>query len=221
MTNERFGTVWRTARRPEQEITMREMDLARSIQEVTDEIMLKMARYARAVTGKDICAWPAAWRSIAWPTDTFCGAGSSTTSGFSRPPATRAGLGRRSTAGTTSWAIARMRDNRHDSIRGSLLGTEFHARTDRRRSSTRIGSRTAMDLDERNLLVAEAVANEKVVGLFQGRMEFGPRALGQPLDPGRRPQPEDAVVFESRHEVSRKFSAVRPDLPGRGCAGVF
>ncbi|MEZ4464799.1 MAG: carbamoyltransferase N-terminal domain-containing protein [bacterium] len=53
MTNERFaGLFGGPARTPDQKVTEREMDLARSIQVVTEEIMLKMARYARAVTGK-------------------------------------------------------------------------------------------------------------------------------------------------------------------------
>src|SRR5258706_16088946 len=53
MTNDRFASLFGgPPRKPESPLGKREMDLARSIQVVTEEIMLKMARYARAVTGK-------------------------------------------------------------------------------------------------------------------------------------------------------------------------
>ena len=53
MTNARFDELFGgPAREPESEITQREMDLARSIQEVTEEIVLRMARHAAATTGQ-------------------------------------------------------------------------------------------------------------------------------------------------------------------------
>ena len=79
------------ARAPEAKLTQREMDLARSVQDVTEEVMLRMARYARnARPASATCAWPAAWRSIASATAGSCARDRSTSSGFSRPPATRA-----------------------------------------------------------------------------------------------------------------------------------
>jgi len=53
MTNKRFDRLFGgPPRRPESEITRREMDLARSIQEVTEEIVLRIARYAASMTGQ-------------------------------------------------------------------------------------------------------------------------------------------------------------------------
>ena len=63
MTNRRFADLFGgDARKPETPITQREMDLARSIQEVTEMAMLRMANHVHRETGEKICAWPAAWR---------------------------------------------------------------------------------------------------------------------------------------------------------------
>ena len=69
-----FSAARRASRRIA--ITQREMDLAASIQVVTEEVMLRLARVARP-RNRDarICAWPAAWRSTAWRTARCCGTG--------------------------------------------------------------------------------------------------------------------------------------------------
>ena len=180
MTNDRFAELFGGPRRlPEQQITTREMDLARSIQEVTDEIMLKMARYARAVTGKR-------YLCLAGGVALNCVAnGHILRSGifddiWIQPAAGDAGGAEG--AALYSWyhilGNPRHADNEHDYVRGTLLGPGFtRDQTKAFLDNNRIPYRE-MELDERNRLVAEAVADEKVVGMFQGRMEFGPRALG-------------------------------------------
>src|SRR5437870_4275944 len=57
MTGDRFATLFDgPARRPESKLTQREMDLARSVQEITEEVMIRMARFARRETGmRDLC----------------------------------------------------------------------------------------------------------------------------------------------------------------------
>ena len=77
----------------------------------------------------------------------------------------------------------RARRRRATRSSGSLPRPALHRRRDRARSSTRTGA-VHERFDERAELlerVAELLADEKVVGWFQGRMEFGPRALGAPL----------------------------------------
>lgn len=180
MTNDRFAKLFGGPRRlPEQQITTREMDLARSIQEVTDEIMLKMARYARAVTGKR-------YLCLAGGVALNCVAnGHILRSGFFddiwiQPAAGDAGGAEG--AALYSWyhilGNERHADNQHDFVHGTLLGPRFtREQTKSFLDENHIPYRE-MELDERNRLVAEVVADEKVVGMFQGRMEFGPRALG-------------------------------------------
>jgi carbamoyltransferase len=180
MTNDRFAQLFGGPRRlPEQQITTREMDLARSIQEVTDEIMLKMARYARAVTGKQ-------YLCLAGGVALNCVAnGHILRSGifddiWIQPAAGDAGGAEG--AALYSWYHIldnpRHADNEHDHVRGTLLGPMFtRDQTKAFLDNNRIPYHE-MELDERNRLIAEAVAGEKVVGMFQDRMEFGPRALG-------------------------------------------
>ena len=69
MTNGAFDRLFGgPPREPETKLTQREMDLARSVQVVCEEVMLRMARTAHRETGLEISAWPAAWRSTAWAT---------------------------------------------------------------------------------------------------------------------------------------------------------
>ena len=108
MTNGRFDELFGgPPRAPESDLTRREMDLARSIQEVTEEIVLRMARTAASLTGERRRCWPAAWPSTAWPTAGCSAKGPSTTSGSSPPRATPAApSGPRSRAGTRCWATS-------------------------------------------------------------------------------------------------------------------
>jgi carbamoyltransferase len=180
MTNDRFAKLFGGPRRlPEQQITAREMDLARSIQEVTDEIMLKMARYARAVTGKrHLC--------LAGGVALNCVAnGHILRSGifddlWIQPAAGDAGGAEGEALYSWYYILGNPRhaDNVRDFVHGTLLGPSFsREQTKAFLDDNRIPYRE-MEMGERNRLVAEAVADEKVVGMFQGRMEFGPRSLG-------------------------------------------
>ena len=58
MTNDKFNSLFGGApRKPESDLTQKEMDLARSVQEVTEEIVLKMAKHVRKLLGKNIYVW--------------------------------------------------------------------------------------------------------------------------------------------------------------------
>src|SRR5213594_2300061 len=90
MTNGAFDRLFGGPPRvPETKLTQREMDLARSIQVVCEEIMLRMARTARLVW--KTCVWLGVWPSIAWGTGVCFGKRRSSDSGFSPPRGTPAG----------------------------------------------------------------------------------------------------------------------------------
>jgi carbamoyltransferase len=179
MTNDRFAKLFGgPPREPEGPITRREMDLARSIQEVTEEVMLKMARYARSVTGKrHLCmAGGVALNCVA--------NGHIHRSGlfddlWIQPAAGDAGgaLG----AALYSWfhirRHERLADGQHDCMKGAQLGPYFtQGEIKKYLDANQIPYRD-ISPDEWACTVATMVAQEKVVGLFYGRMEFGPRAL--------------------------------------------
>jgi carbamoyltransferase len=180
MTSARFDRLFGgPPRRPESELTQREMDLAASIQVVTEEVMLRMARHVHGETGlPDLC--------LAGGVALNCvGNGRILRDGpFERiwvqPAAGDAGgaLG----AALFIWYQLLGNERRPaapDGQRGSLLGPRF---TDdavavflEERGAVAHRIADADELDDR---VVSLIEDEKVVGLFQGRMEFGPRALG-------------------------------------------
>ena len=166
-------------RNAESMITQREMDLAASIQKVTEEVVLRMARHAKELTGaKYLClAGGVALNCVANGVllrekifdDVWIPA-----------PAGDAG-GALGAALFVHYQLLNGERNPcgRDSMAGSLLGPKF--------SNDEIGaflkSKSAPHhffADENELLArtVAAMAGEKVVGWFQGRMEFGPRALG-------------------------------------------
>ncbi|HWV56420.1 MAG TPA: carbamoyltransferase [Longimicrobiales bacterium] len=166
-------------RRPESDLTQREMDLARSVQVVCEEVMLRMARTAKRDTGLDALC-------LAGGVALNCvGNGRILREGpFSRiwiqPAAGDAGgaLGVALLIWHRHCERARHADGVHDAMRGAYLGPSFD--TDEIRSILDASGAPYEELDRDTLLrkTARILADGKVVGWFNGRMEFGPRALG-------------------------------------------
>ncbi len=180
MTSRQFDRLFGgPPRRPESALTEREMDLAASIQQVTEEIMLRTARHVHAQTGmRNLC--------LAGGVALNCvGNGRILREGpfekiWIQPAAGDAG----GALGTALFIWHQLLEQPRtpqpgDSQHGSLLGPEF-TEAEIRDFLDRAGAdyqwcRSDEELCDR---VAELLAQEKVVGWFQGRMEFGPRALG-------------------------------------------
>ncbi|HYE13075.1 MAG TPA: carbamoyltransferase [Pyrinomonadaceae bacterium] len=184
MTNAAFDRLFGgPPRKPEGELTQREMDLARSVQEVTEEAMLRMARHAHKQTGeRNLC--------LAGGVALNCvGNGRILREGpFERvwvqPAAGDAGgsLG----AALSVWHQylgneRRVEDvcrGRSDGMSGSYLGPEFSNEEIEEFLSSTGAQYKRVGRAELAGTAARLLAAEKVVGWFQGRMEFGPRALG-------------------------------------------
>jgi carbamoyltransferase len=171
-----FGGPPRTADAP---ITQREMDLAASIQQVTEDVVQRMAATARKVTGaRHLC--------LAGGVALNCVAnGKLLRSGlfddvFITPAAGDAG----GSLGAALFVHHQLLDHPRaarstDTLKASLLGPRFENEGIRRLLEEREAPYTFFD-DEAALLktVAKEIAAGKIVGWFHGRMEFGPRALG-------------------------------------------
>ena len=180
MTNARFDELFGgPPRRPETPITRREMDLARSIQEVTEEIVLRMARHARHETGKrSLC--------LAGGVALNCVAnGRLLRSGifdeiWIQPAAGDAGgaLGAALVVWHKAIGSPRRTDGQTDAMQGAQLGPEFSREQIAEFLDARGCVYTELSDEVWAKTIAQLLADEKVVGLFQGRMEFGPRALG-------------------------------------------
>ena len=167
------------ARVPETKLTQREMDLARSVQVVCEEVMLRMARTAHRETGLDqLC--------LAGGVALNCvGNGRLLREGpFKRlwiqPAAGDAGgaLGVAQLIWHRHLERPRVVRNAKDSMNGAYLGPEYSP--EQIEQYLRGCGAVYERLDRSALLrrTARALADEKVVGWFNGRMEFGPRALG-------------------------------------------
>jgi carbamoyltransferase len=179
MTNERFHKLFGgVPRRPETEITQRHMDIARSIQDVTEEIMLKIANHVHEVTKQEnLC--------LAGGVTLNCvGNGKILRSGkfkniWIQPAAGDAGgaLG----AALFIWhqylGNLRPSDNIHDKQKGSFLGPNYDAgMEDFVKSHDVVGEK--IPANELPARIAQLINGQKIIGLLHGRMEFGPRALG-------------------------------------------
>ncbi len=180
MTNDRFAALFGgPARRPESEISPREMDLARSIQVVTEEIVLRMARHLHARTGADaLCmAGGVALNCVA--------NGRLLREGpfkdlWIQPAAGDAGgaLGAALSVWHTVRNQPRAADGVRDQMQGSNLGPAFP--DDEIEAFLKARGYPARKLapHERGAEIARLIDEQQVIGLCQGRMEFGPRALG-------------------------------------------
>ncbi len=180
MTNAKFDVLFGgPARKPEELLTQHHMDLAASIQAVTEEIVLRLVRALAAETGeKNLC--------LAGGVALNCVANGKILREklfeniWVQPAAGDAG-------GAVGAALAgyhlfhggpRTADNRHDKMQGAYLGPVY-AQADIERRLTAAGARFSV-LDDTTLIdrAAADLAGEQALGWFQGRMEFGPRALG-------------------------------------------
>jgi len=192
-------------RRPESEITQREMDIAASIQAVTEEIMVRCARHVATATGMRqlVMAGGVALNCV--------GNGEILRQGifddvWVQPAAGDAGgaLGAALFVWHDLLGNERVVDGRHDSQRASLLGPRFEVDDIRRRLDA-AGARYRL-LDENELVdeVSTHIARERIVGLFQGRMEFGPRALGcrSILGDPRSPRMQSAMNLKVKFRES-------------------
>ncbi len=180
MTNARFDKLFgKPARKPETQLTQHEMDVAASVQKVTEEIMMLQARHVHEATGmKNLClAGGVALNCVSnglilrdGPFEQI----------WIQPAAGDAG----GALGAALFVWYQLNDkpreaNPDDAQSGSLLGPAFSDEEVRQYLDSVGAKYSVCDSDEDVVdRVADAIAEGKVVGWHQGRMEFGPRALG-------------------------------------------
>ncbi len=180
MTNGRFDELFDgPPRKSETALTQREMDLARSIQDVTEEVMLRMSRHVRNVTGeKYLClAGGVALNCVGngkllrqrvfddlWIQPAAGDAGGALGAAYivhyhhlKNPAAEKTG---------------------RDLQRGSFLGPAYDDKAVREFLDGRGLPYDPLNEEQMLDVVSDAIIDGKVIGWFQGRMEFGPRALG-------------------------------------------
>ena len=211
MTNARFDALFDgPPRGPEAELTQRHMDVARSIQDVTEEIVLRLARTVAAETGmRNLClGGGVALNCVAngrllreGPFDDL----------WIQPAAGDAGSAVGAALAAWHGHLGRARTPvRPDAMAGSYLGPAFGA-AEVRVQLDRAGA-VYEERDDAALFAetAEALAAGQVVGWFQGRMEFGPRALGNRSILG---DPRDPAMQRTMNLKIKYRESFRPFAP--------
>ena len=223
MTNEKFcALLGGPPRGAEEKIGRRHMDVARSIQLVTEEIMVKLARHAREMTGsKNLCmAGGVALNCVAnglilrekifehlWI----------------QPAAGDAGgaLG----AALAAWHLhpdaPPRKVSANDSMQSSLLGPEFSDAEIE--TMLRANGAVFQKLEQSALLdfTVKLLQTEKVIGWFQGRMEFGPRALGSRSIIGDARSPKMQSVMNLKVKFRESFRPFAPIVRRERVADYF
>jgi len=214
MTNERFDALFGGApRREDETLTQRHMDLAASIQAVAEEIVLRLTRSIAAETGiRNLClAGGVALNCVANGRVLRDGR-------FERiwvqPAAGDAGgaLGAALAAYHLYLNEPRLPLNTLDAMQGCYLGPGF-AQSDIEQRLAAAGARFEV-LPEPDLLdaTASALVEEKAVGWFQGRMEFGPRALGNRSILGDPRSPTMQKTLNLRVKYRESFRPFAPSV---------
>ncbi|MGP8199396.1 MAG: carbamoyltransferase [Limisphaerales bacterium] len=223
MTNRRFHQLFGgPPRRPDESIEQRHMNVARSIQVVTEEVVLRLARHARDLTGeKHLClAGGVALNCVAnglllrervfddiWIQPAASDAGGALGAAFA------AWHAQHNEAGPVS--------AKADAMRGALLGPEY---SDEEIEATlrshgakfkRLGTSDLLDA------TVDLLRAEKVIGWFQGRMEFGPRALGNRSILGDARSPRMQSVMNLKVKFRESFRPFAPIVRRERVAEYF
>jgi carbamoyltransferase len=216
MTNKKFNELFGAPpRKSESTLTQKEMDLAASIQKVTEEIMIKLARHAREITGSDnLCmAGGVALNCV--------GNGELMRENIFKnlwiqPAAGDAGgaLG-----GAYSIYYQELRHPRNidpeemDKMQGAYLGPKFS--DEEIRSYLKKVNAVYHYIDDENTLLditSDALANSKVVGWHYDRMEFGPRSLGHRSIIGDPRSQEMQTVMNLKIKYRESFRPFAPSV---------
>ena len=233
MTNRAFEKLFDgPARKPETKLTQREMDLARSIQDITEEVMSKMTAFARRETGmRDLCLAGGValncvgngrilregqWDQI-WIQPAAGDAGGAIGVALAvwhrhldkpRLSPEASGAWERPSKTSGSRSAARYADG----MNGSYLGPRFTEQEIQRFIDERGCIARRVDPSAIADCTAALLAEEKVVGLLQGRMEFGPRALGGRSIIGDARSPKMQSVMNLKIKFRESFRPFAPSV---------
>lgn len=223
MTNSRFDKLFGgPPRKSESPITRREMDMARSIQAVTEEVILRMGRHVHSRTGmKNLClAGGVALNCVAngrllkeGPFESI----------WIQPAAGDAGgaVGSALFAWHRYLGKSRTADGVRDSQRGSYLGPEFKTAQVEAFLKENNYPYIRVPAEVLPAKVAELIDSQKVIGLLQGRMEFGPRALGGRSIIGDARSPEMQRVMNLKIKFRESFRPFAPSVLREDVAEYF
>ena len=223
MTNSKFDNLFGAPpRSAESLLTQREMDLAASIQDVTEEIVLRLGRSIATETGeRNLClAGGVALNCVANGKLLRDGAFENI---WVQPAAGDAGgaLGAALAAYHHNEGGPRAVSGSTDCMSGSYLGPEFRQAEIERRLDNAGAKYSVLDPGETTNQTAQALADGNAVGWFQGRMEFGPRALGARSILGDPRSPSMQKTLNLRVKYRESFRPFAPSILREDLADWF
>ena len=224
MTNERFHALFgEPPRPPESLLRQKDMDLARSIQKVTEEVMVRLAKTMRRETGAEH----------------LCLAGGVALNCVGNGKILRAGVFKdiwiQPAAGDAGGAVGAalaawhqldaqpriLRAEGEDGMQGALLGPAYSDTEIERFLRSKDVPYVRVSDDELYERIAGELAAEKVIGWFQGRMEFGPRALGARSILGDARSPTMQSVMNLKIKYRESFRPFAPSVLRERVADYF
>lgn len=214
MTNARFSALFDGPPRvSESELTQREMDLARSVQEVAEEVIVRMGRHIKNETGqKNLCmAGGVALNCVANGKLLRTGLFDNI---WVQPAAGDAGgaVGAAFIAYHHHLKKPSVPKNGRDKQKASYLGPEYSNDEILNFLDKNLLPYTRMERDKLLDVVANLLANGQIVGWFQGRMEFGPRSLGNRSILGDARSPEMQKKMNLKIKFRESFRPFAPSV---------
>lgn len=213
MTNGKFNKLFGgQPRKPESKLTQRDMDLARSVQDVTEEVMLRISRHIKKETGMN-------YLTLAGGVALNCVANGKVLREnlfddiWIQPAAGDAG----GALGAALFTWYRYLDNNRvtngkDFQFGSYLGPDYKDDEILNYLEKNDIPYKKYNIEEIPEKVADLIANESVVGWFQGRMEFGPRALGSRSIIGDARSPKMQSIMNLKIKYRESFRPFAPSV---------
>ena len=212
MTNKKFDKLFGgPPRRPESKLSQREMDLARSVQEVTEEIILRMVRHVHRETGEAnlVLSGGVALNCVS--------------NGRILREGPYANIWIQPAAGDAGGAIGaalaiwygplnnqRVVENGKDAQWGSYLGPAYSDKEIERMLEEKGVVYRKISPEKISDAVTDLIIRQKVIGWFQGRMEFGPRALGSRSIIGDARSPEMQSLINLKIKFRESFRPFAP-----------
>ncbi len=214
MTNNKFDNLFGgPPRKPETELSQKQMDLARSIQEVTEEIVLKIAKNVKKTTNENY----------------LCLAGGVALNCVSNGKLLRSKIFKdiyiQPAAGDAGGAIGsaliawyqylgneRNTDGENDFMKGAYLGPRYSNDEIKRYLNKNGFNYSELSDEELPEKIADLISQEKVIGWFQGRMEFGPRALGSRTIIGDARSPKTQKTINLKIKYRESFRPFAPSV---------
>jgi carbamoyltransferase len=213
MTSHKFEKLFGgPPRKPESNLTQKEMDIARSLQEVTEEIVLKMGRHVFKETGMKNLALAGGVALNCVANGRLLREGPFNNIWIQPASGDAGGALGAALIGWYNYSDKPRTIDKNDSQKGSFLGPEF--------SNDEILS----FLDKKEIpfskvetevipqIISDLIAQEKVIGWFQGRMEFGPRALGARSIIGDARSPKMQAQMNLKIKFRESFRPFAPSV---------